>query len=334
MKLNEIGEFGFIDRISKKLMKYNNNLVIGIGDDCSVFKLKEDSYGLITTDLLIENVHFLLNKITPEDLGYKSLAVNLSDIAAMGGTPVDAYISIAVPENITVEYLDKFYKSIANLSEKYKINIAGGDTTHSKKDLVISITVFGTSNKPVLRKGANIGDKIYLTGYVGDSPAGLFIMLNDFHTDRKTEEYLIKAHNRPEPMVNEGKFLASSNSITSMIDLSDGIASDLNHICKYSRTGAVLFENMIPLSTEFQEFLKYTSQENFILSLTGGEDYQLLFTVNPGKSDLLEKEFENKFKKKIYYIGEIVEGSKIFLEQENGKKRILTKRGYDHFQQS
>jgi thiamine-monophosphate kinase len=295
--------------------------------------LDKNNYGLITTDLLVENVHFLTDKITPEDLGYKSLAVNLSDIAAMGGIPHDAYISIAIPEKLAVEYLDRFYSGIKKLADKFSVNISGGDTTHSKNDFIICFTVYGTTDYPVYRSGAKSGNKIFTTGFLGDSAAGLNIILNDLKLNEKITGYLIKAHNHPEPKIKEGKFIAENSFASSMIDLSDGLASDLGHICSQSRTGAVIFEEKIPVSREFNKFLEVTTPENFHISYTGGEDYQLLFTVPEKDSGTVKTGYFEKFGTEIFEIGEIVKDEGIVFVSKNGDKRPLAGKGYDHFKQ-
>ena len=334
MELKEIGEFGFIERVSKDLKKYGSSLIKGVGDDCSVFRINDNTFGLITTDLLVENVHFLIDTISPEDLGYKSLAVNLSDIAAMGGIPGDAYISIAIPEKISVEFLDDFYSGIKELADKYEVNLAGGDTTHSKRDFLISFTVYGVCEKPVFRSGAKTGDKIYSTGYLGDSAAGLMSLLNNFELPNNVKDFLTKAHNHPEPMVGEGRFLNENFNISSMIDVSDGLVSDLGHICKQSSVGAFIYEDKIPLSQEFKIFLEKTGSRNFDLALTGGEDYHLLFTIPSKDAQTVEKAFVNRFGKPIYHIGDIMDESGIFIVSGGGEKRGLTKSGYDHFKEN
>ncbi|MFC1724146.1 thiamine-phosphate kinase [candidate division KSB1 bacterium] len=331
MELKEIGEFGLIDRISENIVTYGKNLVKGVGDDCSVFMLDKNIYGLITTDLLVENVHFLTGKITPEDLGYKSLAVNLSDIAAMGGVPHDAYISIAIPEKFTVEYLDRFYSGIKKLAGKFSVNISGGDTTNSKNDFIICFTVYGTADNPIYRSGSKAGDKIFTTGFLGDSAAGLNIILNDLKLHEKITRYLIKAHNHPEPKIMEGRFIAENSFASSMIDLSDGLASDLKHICSQSMTGAVIYEEKIPVSREFNKFLEATKSENFHFSFTGGEDYQLLFTVPEKDSGTVKNSYFEKFGTEIFEIGEIVKDEGIVFVSKNGDERPLTGKGYDHF---
>ena len=213
------------------------------------------------------------------------------------------------------------------------MNISGGDTTHSKSDFVICITVYGNTEKPLYRKGAKPGDKIITTGYLGDSAAGLSILLNDMKLNKEIAEYLIKAHNHPEPKVSEGQYLAETGLISSMIDLSDGLASDLNHICSQSGTGAVVYEEKIPVSREFSEFLEFTTPENFHYSYTGGEDYQLLFTIPEKDLKTVETGYLKEFGTEIFEIGEIVKGESIDFISRNGKKIPLTRKGYDHFKQ-
>ena len=204
---------------------------------------------------------------------------------------------------------------------------------NSKTDFVICITVYGTAEKLVYRNGAKPGDKIYTTGYLGDSAAGLNILLNDLKLNDEITGYLINAHNHPEPKVLEGKFLAESGLISSMIDLSDGLASDLSHICTQSGTGAVIYEEKIPVSKEFTKLLELTAPENFHYSYTGGEDYQLLFTIPEKDFTAVKNGYFEKFGTEIFEIGEIVTGERITIVLRNGEKKLLTRSGYDHFKQ-
>jgi thiamine-monophosphate kinase len=333
MKLREIGELGFIDRIKNDCIYNPNNVVQGIGDDCSVYKMQNGKVELVTTDLLIENVDFLNGSISPFDLGYKSLAVNLSDIAAMGGIPLNFYISIAIPKDIELEFLEDLYSGMKSLAKEYSVNLLGGDTSASYHDLVINIVVIGEmpEEEVVYRQGAHIGDFIYLTGYVGDSAGGLDIILSKRKNDSEIFAYLLKQHFRPYPYLKEGRWLASKKMATSMIDVSDGVASDLGHICTENEVGAILYEDKLPISAQLKEYVMQYKLDHVKLSLFMGEDYVLLFTTPYHLSVDLEKTYQSVFGKELYKIGQITHKRGIQLIQSNGQTIPIPARGWDHF---
>ncbi|MDA3853715.1 MAG: thiamine-phosphate kinase, partial [Bacteroidales bacterium] len=280
MKLKEIGEFGFIGRFAHRfddLVKEDDH---GIGDDCALLSISESENHLISTDLLIEDVHFLKDKITPEELGHKALAVNLSDIAAMGGQPLYSFLSIGIPKDTDVHYLDRFMEGYHQLSEKYHVPLMGGDTTSSGDQLIINVAVVGTCAKQEtrLRSMAQDNDIICVSGSLGDSAGGLKVRLDKLALthDKKA---LIQRHHLPEPRIKEGRFLAQQNGTHAMMDISDGIASDLNHILKSSNKSAVVELNTIPTSQLLQEIAKQENWNLASLATSGGEDYELLFTV-------------------------------------------------------
>ncbi len=334
MKLKDIGEFGFIDRVKPLCQVTKKGIIKAIGDDCAVYKGSgEDKAVLFTTDMLVENVHFLLDQITPFELGYKTLAVNLSDIAAMGGKPLNAFLSIAVPERITVDFLDELYSGIMSLGRQYHVNVLGGDTTGSKNDLVLNIALTGEAEESSLlfRGGAQVGDIIYVNGYLGESAAGLEVILKDVDLDETVKRYLVKTHLLPEVYIAEGAFLAETGDVTSCIDVSDGISSDLGHICRESGCGALLYEEDLPVSDELKVFAETTKKKPLDIILSGGEDYKLLFTVRNNKSDALEKSFQNKFGRPLFCLGEIITGNDVFLRNRGGEERPIKPLGWNHF---
>ncbi|MFW6131155.1 MAG: thiamine-phosphate kinase [Candidatus Aminicenantaceae bacterium] len=334
MKIKDIGgEFGLIERIKPLCFIREENIIKGIGDDCAVCKIDEKRAALFTTDMLVENIHFLRKSITPFQLGYKTMAVNLSDIASMGGNPTDAFLSMAVPEDITVEYIDELYKGMMFLGEKYKVNILGGDTTNAKQDIVLNIALRGeiTQDRIMYRDQAEKGDRIYVNGYLGDSAGGLWAILKESVLDEKVKNYLIKSHHMPQVYIKEGIILSESGMVHSCIDISDGISSDLGHICKQSRCGAILYEEKIPLSKELQSFGDITGEIPLDLALYGGEDYRLLFTVDEQFPEKLEEEYRKEFGSRIFCVGEIVEGNEIVLKKKGAKEKILKPSGWDHF---
>lgn len=333
MKLKEIGEFGFIERFKPMFGGLVQGETVGIGDDCAILPANENEDWLVTTDLLMEDVHFLRDAITPEQLGYKALAVNLSDIAAMGGTPVGSFLSIAIPADIDVEYLDGFMDGYHALSQKYNTPLLGGDTTKSLKHFAINVCVIGKCPKGKARKRsmAQPGDSVCVSGLLGDSPGGLQVILNKLQSTEATG-YLIEKHHQPEPRLAEGAFLINEPGVRAMMDISDGIASDLNHILKASGVSANIQLEQIPLS----EQLKTVSAENLFnaieLAVGGGEDYELLLTVDSQLLENIQQKFQEQFGKPLYCIGTITEGSTGISWFQNNKQVELSKHGFNHFQ--
>lgn len=335
MELKDIGEFGFIERFANKFDNLIKGSEIGIGDDCAVLSFNETENYVITTDLLIEDIHFFKDKISPIELGYKSLAVNLSDIAAMGAQPKFSFLSIGIPVNIKVEYLDAFISGYYALSEKYRIPLMGGDTTKSPDKLVINVMVVGQCKKSEmrLRSAAKEGDLICVTGYLGDSSGGLNILLNNIELT-KNNKSLVQKHHCPEPRIHEGIWLAKQNSVNAMIDISDGISSDLMHILTTSRKSAVIHTEKLPISKLLQNAASKYNWDVYELASNGGEDYELLFTMKANDFGRLEKEYETHFLKQIFVVGEIREGQPKIYWLKNGKEIITNKKGFDHFANS
>lgn len=333
MKLSEIGEFGFIDRFSGKFSALNKKEEYGIGDDCAIMSLDDQYNQIITTDLLIEDIHFQRSSITPFDLGYKALAVNLSDIAAMGGTPTASFLSIALPAETEVEYMDQVMEGYRSLSEKYQVPLLGGDTTKSPDKIVINVCVAGKVKKGLekLRSAADNNDYICVTGPLGDSAGGLKMLLDRISPDETTRN-LISWHNRPEPAINEGKWLGNQNGVNAMMDISDGIASDLKHILNMSGKGAIVHLEDIPVSPALQSILNHNEEDVLKLALTGGEDYRLLFTVRNEDFEKVEKEYNQQFVTPLTCVGKITtkNAGAIRWIKEN-KPFTLDKGGFNHF---
>jgi len=333
VKLREIGEFGFIDRIAAGAVPADPSRVLqGIGDDASVVR---PSAGLllVTTDLMVERVHFLRDSITMYQLGRKSVAISLSDIAAMGGVPHDLYVSIAVPEDLQVEELDELYRGMKEIAREAGVDLLGGDTTGSRQDLVINTTVTGSAapDEVIYRHGARPGDRILVTGTLGDSAGGLRIVLESLRLPDEIAAPLLKAHCDPELYLREARLLAVSGRVHSGIDLSDGLASDLGHICRASNVGAVLESGRVPVSAELKRLCEIAGGDPLELALSGGEDYRLLVTVDPDAADALADEIRRATGRTPHAIGRIVEGEDIFLETPDGRLDPLRLRGYDHF---
>ncbi len=332
MKLKDIGEFGFINRISPLGNIRPEGVIKGIGDDCAVIQIQTDEYLLVTTDLLLEKVHFLVEWASPETIGARALTANLSDIAACGGNPRDVFLSLAIPDKMEVEWLDAFYRGLTKLARQYKVNVLGGDTTSSKTDFVISIAVTGLvpAEQVLLRHTAKEGDIIILTGPTGLSRAGCDILIK--RQDLKTEAAIaaVEAHLKPRPHIAEGRMLATSGACTAAIDVSDGISSDLAHLCQDSGLGAILYETRIPIPPELTQLGKILKRRPMDWVLNGGEDYVLLAAITPTKlQGVIEEAEKNNWK--FYPIGEFVAGPKMQLSRSDGKTQEIAPAGWDHF---
>jgi len=333
MSLKEIGEFGFIKKISRGCLIRPDNIIKAIGDDAAAFVAEPDRLILITTDLLVERIHFLRDAISGFDLGYKSLAVNLSDIAAMGGTAREAFVSIAIPDDCQLAYLEAIYDGIKNLAARYDVNVLGGDTTRSKVDLIINIVVQGTVPKEELlcRDAAQPGDVVFSTGFLGDSKAGLHLILNHIEANNETLKALLRVHLLPEPHLQEGRFLARQPGVNAAIDTSDGLSSDLAHIAEESRVGARIFAEKIPISQNLKDFCSRFDFDPVQYALSGGEDYTLLCTIAPENADKIASDFEKEFNRPLFAIGEITAGQQLEIIYPDGTANPLALTGWDHF---
>lgn len=314
------GEFGFIDYINAVFPVPEGT--VGIGDDCAVLPAGEGEL-LFSTDLLMEGVHFLRSESSPEDVGWKAAAVNLSDIAAMGGKPVATFLSIALPKDAQGEWAERFIEGYRQISSQYDVPLLGGDTTSSLRDIAVNVGILGRcqSGKRLMRGGAKVGETIYVTGPLGDSAAGLQAILKGI---RRSEEVktLIERHKRPLPRVDAGVILIQSGKVGAMMDISDGIASDMRHIMKASKVGAVIALDRLPLSSELISVCAEQGWDRYWLSTSGGEDFELLFTGPDG--------LENELDIKVYPVGKIVDGNELTWTVE-GSAVDYDYMGYKHF---
>ncbi len=332
MQLQDIGEFGFIRRFAPQFEHLISNADGGIGDDCALLSINNDEYHLVSTDLLVEDIHFLKDKISPEELGYKALAVNLSDIAAMGGQALYSFLSVGIPKDTGVDYLDRFMAGYHQLSQKYKVALMGGDTTRSEDKLIINVAVIGRCHKTEahLRSMAKSNDLICTTGYLGDSAAGLKILLDKIEVS-DTHAQLVAQHHRPEPRLHEGRFLSGQKGLNAMMDISDGIASDLQHILKASGKSACIDLDKIPQSGMMKQVAANNNWNSDVLSTSGGEDYELLLTIESAEFERINREYQNEFGKPLYPIGQINDGHPEICWRKNGVVSTLGENGFDHF---
>ena len=331
MKIKDIGEFGLIERIHARAGRSSYPVVIGIGDDASVLDVGSHNQAVTTTDMLIEGVHFLRDAIDPFDLGFKSHAVNLSDIAAMGAVPAQSFLSFGLPPDMDVETIDIFMDGFMEVGEG--VPLSGGDTVSSPEGWVISVTVIGLapSGRVPRRDAAMPGDSIWLCGPVGDSAAGLSILLgrSERVNDQNTQ-FLIQRHNRPLPQVRMGRILLEAGISHCAIDVSDGLLQDLGYICESSKVGAELDREQIPLSAPIRELASANKTDPYAWALRGGEDYSLLFTVKPEKEKKLLDVLERQEIEAVP-IGKIVPATGIRVFSEGAEVETGPDGGFDHF---
>jgi thiamine-monophosphate kinase len=328
LRLGDIGEFLFVRKILKKIKKKSPRTIVGPGDDAFVVKMSTDKLLVVTKDLLAEKIHFDLRYINFFQLGYKSMIVNLSDLAAMGGAkPLFAVVGLALPVDISVKSVDNLYSGMLKASKNYGFYIAGGDTVASKKDIVISITLFGEieKNRIITRKGARKGDLVVVSGYFGDSAAGLKILRSRQGVRSYAERYLADRHIRPQALIDYAAAISRKKLATSMIDSSDGLVASLNFIASSSGVGMDIFLEKIPVSPMLRKWAVRHPTNFRPTLLSGGEEYELIFTVSPKNLSCLSKTV-----KRGYVIGRVTEGKNVryFLK---GKRYEYTKSGYQHF---
>lgn len=322
--MREYGEFDFIDGIRDLFSDIPKKGFEGIGDDCAVLSIGDDAL-VFTSDMLNEGVHFLADKSTAYQIGYKSLMVNISDVAAMGAKPVATLLSLALPKERFGAWSNEFMKGYHEASKKYGVKLVGGDTTKSESGVCISVTAIGRAPKTNIkrRSAAKTGDVILVTGELGASATGLRDVLAGKLRTRNA-----KIHLMPEAQVREGEWLGSQEAVHAMCDISDGIASDLQHIVDESKRKVVVLAKNIPIA----------KGATWSDAFGGGEDYKLLMTVDPAHAEELMKHFQKRFGTPLYNIGRVVGrsdggGFGFGLESEDGEVVTLSTgwSGYHHF---
>jgi len=331
MNISDISEFGFIERLSASFKELLPKGVKGIGDDCALFPKNRNEFYMVSADMLIEDHHFYKNRILPYQLGFKSLAVNLSDIAAMGGTPLASFLSIGLPADTSIEWLDEFVSGYKYLSVKENVPLCGGDTVGSPV-ITLSITVIGEAKASAvrLRSMAKAGDVICCTSNLGDSGGG-FLTLSSGIDPLADEEFLLKRHYEPYPEIAAGKWLSRSEGVGAMIDISDGLLSDLSHVVKASEVSAFLNLQDIPISPELRRSADRHGWDSLNLALNGGEDYCLLLTVNRDNFKNVSDGFLKAFTRPLFAIGGIEEGNANIRFLKDGKEMDLSGKPFSHF---
>lgn len=321
------GEFDLIARYFNRFRTARQDVQLGIGDDCALLTVTDKQQIAVSTDTLVEGIHFL-KTISPADLGYKALAVNLSDLAAMGANPAWVSLALTLPE-VDADWLEAFSDSLFEQLDYYGMQLIGGDTTRGPLSMTLTIQGLVPAGRALLRSGARVGDWIYVTGTLGDSAAGLAILQDRLLLDdERASKALIKRHLRPLPRVLQGQALRQL--ATSAIDISDGLIADLGHILKASDCGARLDLDLLPYSAELQQQVE--PEQALKWALTGGEDYELCFTVPEINRGALEVALGH-LGVQFTCIGQIAPLSEGIKYQRSGKTVELEWRGFDHFAQ-
>ncbi len=336
-ELGTLGEFGLINRIASKTIHYNQETILGIGDDAAVIEANQQQV-LVSTDLLLEGIHFDLSYCPLKHLGYKAVAVNISDIAAMNGIPKQITVSLGLSNRMSVEAIDELYEGITAACENYKVDLIGGDTSSSRSGLIISITAIGIAhkNEVVTRSNAKAGDILCVTGDLGGALLGLqaleqekqvFLADPSMQPQLSEKDYVVMRQLKPEARMDVIYDLREKGVIpTSMIDISDGLSSEILHICKKSGLGATIFEDKIPIDDQSYLIATEMNISPLTAALNGGEDYELLFTIQQSDYEKI------KLMPDITTIG--------YMNEDSTKKQLvlksdqiveLTAPGFTHF---
>ncbi len=333
-RLSDIGERAFI---RERLAFFSKNLPStveqGIGDDCAIFYRDAKTYALVTTDLTVENTHFLRNVSQPEEVGARAFEVNVSDIASMGGTPEFAWMSLGLPKDTTIAWIDAFLEGVHRTLDRAGVSLLGGDTIETEKEILVDVMMMGYVAKECCKKrsGAREGDAVCVTGFLGNAGCALKILLEDPSIDEKQREYLIRHHVHPRAQKEEGAWLGRKEAVGAMMDISDGIGSDLSQIAEMSQVGAKIDLDALPLSTSLKEVCQKMGWDPYPFAIGSGDDFCLLVTVKEESYASINKEFFRIFGRPLWKIGEIVPIQHGVTYHHQGREMALSIDGYNHF---
>jgi thiamine-monophosphate kinase len=336
-EISSLGEFGLIEHLSRNVEFHNASSVVGIGDDAAVL----DHFGkqvVVTTDMLVEGIHFDLMYTPLKHLGYKSIVVNLSDVYAMNALPTQVTFSLAFSNRFSLEAIEELYEGVYAACNKYGVDLVGGDTSSSQKGLLISVTAIGevSPGEYVTRSGAGKGDLICVSGDLGGAFLGLTLLEREkkiyldspqVQPDLENQDYIIGRLLKPEARKDIIEFLAANDiKPTAMMDISDGLSSELLHICKQSGVGCVIYEEKLPIHEDSRQFAYKLDLDPTACALSGGEDYELVFTISQGDYEKLLMQEQISV---IGYVTEAAEGAHILTK--GGNKHVLTAQGWTAF---
>lgn len=336
--LADIGEFGLIDLIQQILQKEGMSspeVKVGIGDDCACFR-PHPGYGiLVTCDCVVEGRHYLPEHITPLDLGRRTMALNISDIGAMGGRPLYALVSLGLKTDTLISDIEAIYRGFIAELKPFEASIIGGNLTMSEGPLFLDVTLIGEvkEGNMVQRSGARAGDAILITGYPGQAAVGLQLLLNAGHAAEALHDHpLVRAYNTPSHRALEGEAIAASGYATAMIDTSDGLPGDLGHICRESNVGAVLIREQLPISEDMRQAASQLGMNPYEMVLNNSDDYELLITCSPDHVGHICSAIAALSNVPVTEVGRITdttEGIKLMLP--DGTQQEIKPAGWDHF---
>lgn len=335
MKISEIGgEFGFIDRIRETYAGLPDaSLMLSIGDDAALLNVPSDSKIVVTTDMLLEGVHFRREWSDPYSIGWKAAAVNLSDIAAMGAEPTVAFISLAMSAEETVENLDRLYDGFSDCLNRYGARLAGGDTNASPNGLILGVTQIGkvAANEALARSGARIGDSLLVTGTLGNSAAGLAMLERQgYPKGEKLAPMVVAAHRRPQPRIFAGRAAAMTRKVRAAMDISDGLLGDVRKLCAASDVGVRIDAANLPISDDLRQAARLLGKDPIDFALEGGEDFELLLSVAPADvNDVVAAIAETGIATVV--VGEILKAGLRVMAPDGSSEIDVESRGWDHF---
>ena len=339
MRIKDLGEFGLIERITRLLPPCSKDVVVGVGDDVAVVNTGGDNYLLLTCDIQVENIHFIPSA-SPHQLGRRAAAVNLSDIGAKGGAPLHFLVSLALRADTPVEWVEDFYKGLGEEASRHGTDIIGGNLSHIQGPRVMDLFLMGKVKKDrlLLRKGAKPGDLVLVTGQMGSARGGLLLITQENlreKMDPKKAKALIQAQTTPTPRVKEGQVIARSGKATAMLDISDGLAQDLLHICQASGVGARIWADRIPISPALGNLAQLLEIPPWRLALVGGEDYELCFTASAREAEKLAEEVKRSTGTTVTIIGEVSpQKGRQWLVTPQGEEVPLSLQGWNHFRET
>jgi thiamine-monophosphate kinase len=335
MNIEQLGEFGLIERIRAALPPHGPGVIVGVGDDVAVLEGSSESVWLATCDVQVEGAHFLREAIPPRSLGRKSLAINLSDIASAGGTPRYALVSLGLPGGLEIGFIDELYAGLREEGSEFGVDIVGGNISRSRLGIFIDVFLLGEAirGNVVLRSGAAVGDLVMVTGSVGDAAAGVALLLDpELTASAAYTATALTRRDRPTPRVREGALIGSLRQASAMIDVSDGIAGDLRHICEKSGVSVRVQAAQLPVSPDNRALARAARGDEWHFALHGGEDYELLFTAPPACAARLAQRITAETGTAVSVIGEITAGGEPpELVLPDGSLLPLEGSGWDHF---
>lgn len=336
MELKEVGEFGLIERLKAGAIVAPAGVVMGIGDDAAVLKTEPGYLTLASTDMLVEDVHFTLATATPREIGYKTMAVNVSDIAAMGGIPEQALVSLGLRPEQPVEFVDELYAGLRECGRRYGVNIVGGDTVSSPRAMVINLAILGRVEGTgcLYRHGARPGDILLVTGDLGGSAAGLDTLLEPRPAPEAAVSWARQRHFRPSPRVMEIRAALAAGGLTAADDISDGLVAELYTLAAASQVGLILEAEAIPVAPATRQLAAVYHKNPLEYALYGGEDFELLLTCRPDRVEAIREAVNRACGTPVTVIGRIVSAAEGLILKHGDRRMVLKPGGYNHFQSS